>query len=135
MGKVIVCGGLRRLLTSASLCAILIAAPVYAEKPIVSKQLPAASKAVPLYKNANAAIDARVEDLLKRMTLEEKIAQIITMWDSKAEVLDAKGEFDAAKMSKKFPTVLASLRGQVMPMVQGLRALCPGVMCAVRFGW
>jgi beta-glucosidase len=103
MGKVIVCGGLRRLLTSASLCAILIAGPVYAEKPIVSMQLPAASKVVPLYKNANAAIDARVEDLLKRMTLEEKIAQIITVWDSKAEVLDAKGEFDAAKMSKKFP--------------------------------
>jgi beta-glucosidase len=62
-----------------------------------------AASANPLYKDAKAPVEARVDDLIKRMTLEEKIAQIITVWDSKAEVLDAKGEFDAAKMSAKFP--------------------------------
>jgi beta-glucosidase len=61
------------------------------------------SVATPLYKNPNAAVEARVEDLLKRMTLEEKVSQIMTIWDSKADVFDANGEFDAAKMTAKFP--------------------------------
>jgi beta-glucosidase len=56
-----------------------------------------------LYKDAKAPIDARVNDLLAKMTLEEKVAQIMTVWDAKAEVFDVKGEFDAAKMSAKFP--------------------------------
>jgi hypothetical protein len=30
----------------------------------------------PLYRNPSAAIDARVADLLKRMTIEEKVAQM-----------------------------------------------------------
>ncbi len=70
---------------------------------MMSTQIKAAAPALPLYKNANAAVDARVEDLLSRMTLEEKIAQIITVWDSKAEVMDSKGEFDPAKMSQRYP--------------------------------
>lgn len=56
-----------------------------------------------LYKSAEAPVDARVRDLLAKMTLEEKVAQIMTVWDAKAEVFDANGEFDAAKMSAKFP--------------------------------
>ena len=56
-----------------------------------------------LYKNPEAPVDARVRDLLTKMTLEEKIAQIMTVWDAKAEVFDANGEFAAAKMSAKFP--------------------------------
>jgi len=56
-----------------------------------------------LYKSAEAPVDTRVRDLLAKMTLEEKIAQIMTVWDAKAEVFDANGEFDAAKMSAKFP--------------------------------
>ena len=56
-----------------------------------------------LYKSAEAPVDARVRDLLTKMTLEEKIAQIMTVWDAKAEVFDANGEFDSAKMSAKFP--------------------------------
>ena len=55
------------------------------------------------YKNPDAPIAARVDDLLARMTLEEKIAQIITIWDNKPEIFDDKGEFDPVKMSAKFP--------------------------------
>jgi beta-glucosidase len=62
-----------------------------------------AAAASPLYKDATASVDARVNDLLAKMTLAEKIAQIMTVWDAKAEVFDAKGEFDAVKMSTKFP--------------------------------
>ena len=62
-----------------------------------------AVEAEALYKDAKAPIDARVNDLLAKMTLEEKVAQTMTVWDAKAEVFDAKGEFDAVKMSAKFP--------------------------------
>lgn len=56
-----------------------------------------------IYKNARAPVEARVEDLLGRMTLEEKVAQIITIWDNKPQIFDDKGEFDPVKMSAKFP--------------------------------
>jgi len=35
---------------------------------------------LPLYKNPSLSIDRRVEDLLSRMTLEEKIAQLYQIW-------------------------------------------------------
>jgi beta-glucosidase len=59
--------------------------------------------ATPLYKNATAPVDARVRDLVSRMTLEEKVAQLLTIWDEKREIFDASGQFEAAKMSAKFP--------------------------------
>ncbi|MBN2102729.1 glycoside hydrolase family 3 C-terminal domain-containing protein [bacterium] len=39
------------------------------------------SESVPLYKNENASIDERAEDLLKRMTLEEKVQQMMAVGD------------------------------------------------------
>jgi beta-glucosidase len=56
-----------------------------------------------VYKDAKAPLDTRIEDLLSRMTLEEKVAQIITVWDAKKDVFDANMEFDAVKMAAKFP--------------------------------
>jgi beta-glucosidase len=65
-----------------------------------------ASAAVPpaaIYKDPNSPVEARVEDLLARMTLEEKVAQMMSIWDAKAEIFDAKLEFDPAKMALKYP--------------------------------
>lgn len=59
--------------------------------------------AAPTYKNASASLDARVADLLKRMTLDEKIVQISAVWDDKVKIFDNNGEFDAAKMAIAFP--------------------------------
>lgn len=59
--------------------------------------------AAPLYKSAAAPVEARVDDLLGRMTLEEKVAQMQSIWDAKSEVFDAKLELDAHKMAQKFP--------------------------------
>jgi len=48
-------------------------------------------------------VEERVEDLLKRTTLEEKVAQMRSIWDAKSDVFDAKLEFDPAKMAKLYP--------------------------------
>ncbi|CAN5705587.1 glycoside hydrolase family 3 N-terminal domain-containing protein [soil metagenome] len=62
-----------------------------------------AADARPLYKDAAAPIADRVEDLLKRMTLEEKVAQLLTVWDSKVKLLDANAKLDPAKVAALYP--------------------------------
>ena len=57
----------------------------------------------PVYKDAGAPLEQRIEDLLSRMTLEEKIAQITTVWTAKNELLNGQREFDAAKARKLYP--------------------------------
>ena len=64
---------------------------------------PAVLPGSPSYKNAGASVEVRVEDLLSRMTLEEKVAQMQSIWDAKREVFDAKLELDAKKMALQFP--------------------------------
>ena len=48
----------------------------------------------PLYRQSNAPVEARVADLLARMTLEEKVAQLSGIWNRKREIEDAQGRFD-----------------------------------------
>ena len=62
----------------------------------------AAKKGGPLYKDASAPIDLRVRDLLGRMTLEEKVGQIIALWATKAEIMDDLA-FSPAKASAAYP--------------------------------
>jgi beta-glucosidase len=55
------------------------------------------------YQDASLPADARVADLLARMTLEEKAAQMMCVWQKKTETLvDADGDFDHAKASTAF---------------------------------
>jgi beta-glucosidase len=55
------------------------------------------------YKNASLPPAQRVKDLLSRMTLEEKAAQMVCIWREKSEKLvDAEGNFDHAKARKAF---------------------------------
>lgn len=55
------------------------------------------------YRNADLPAEARVEDLLARMTLEEKAAQMTCVWQKKAETLvDAGGRFDPEKARAAF---------------------------------
>jgi len=56
------------------------------------------------YKDPAAPIDLRVRDLLSRMTLDEKVAQLISLWATKAEVMVEGGlDFDPAKASRAYP--------------------------------
>src|SRR5689334_17241513 len=54
----------------------------------------------PDYKNPSLSVDARVADLLKRMTIEEKVAQLTCLWGQRPEVK---------------PTDFATNRGDLSP--------------------
>jgi beta-glucosidase len=58
---------------------------------------------MPPYKNAALPAAKRVKDLLGRMTLQEKAAQMMCVWQQKADtLLDAQGNFDLAKAKASF---------------------------------
>jgi beta-glucosidase len=57
----------------------------------------------PLYKDPGAPVEARIDDLVARMTLDEKIAQITSVWDAKASMFNDKLQFDLAKTRKRIP--------------------------------
>jgi beta-glucosidase len=57
------------------------------------------------YRDATLPVEDRVEDLLGRMTLEEKVAQMVSLWQSKATFTDsATGDFDPRSASPWFRT-------------------------------
>jgi len=59
------------------------------------------SKKAPAFRNPALSPEKRVKDLLSRMTLEQKAAQMMCLWQGKAKTLvDADGNFDPAKAKK-----------------------------------
>ncbi len=66
--------------------------------------MPAAARAAtPIYRDPAAPVDLRVDDLLSRMTLDEKVAQLVTLSRTKRDVMDAELAFDPAKASAAYP--------------------------------
>ncbi|GGY77525.1 beta-glucosidase [Cellvibrio zantedeschiae] len=55
----------------------------------------------PLYKDSKQPTDARVKDLLGRMTLEEKVAQLETVWEKRKQLETDSGEF-TSEHAKEF---------------------------------
>jgi beta-glucosidase len=84
-----------------------------------------AASSLPAYKNPALAPEKRVKDLLSRMTLEEKAAQMTCVWQEKAQkLLDAEGNFDPAKAKAAFKKGLGL--GQVgRPSDAGAPATAP----------
>ena len=71
-------------------------------KTTVSAQKSKSSKTAP-YRNPTLSPEVRVKDLLKRMSLSEKAAQMVCVWQQKPETLvDAEGNFDLAKAKRAF---------------------------------
>ncbi len=65
-------------------------------------------KPAPLYKNPAVAPEKRVKDLLARMTLEEKAAQMMCIWqEKKTKLLDDHGNFDLKKARASFKNGIA----------------------------
>ncbi|MCU6453728.1 glycoside hydrolase family 3 C-terminal domain-containing protein [Sphingomonas sp. A2-49] len=67
--------------------------------------LPAAARVpAPVYRDARAPVDLRVADLIGRMTLDEKVAQLTAIWGDKARMMvDGGLDFDPARASAAFP--------------------------------
>jgi beta-glucosidase len=60
---------------------------------IYAQQTSTTPQADPLYKNASLPIQDRVNDLLSRMTLEEKVFQMASGWDMQLHVIDPTGTY------------------------------------------
>jgi beta-glucosidase len=58
---------------------------------------------MPIYKDPHQPVAKRVDDLLARMTLDEKVAQLETIWEQKAKVQTPAGRFSPELASKNFP--------------------------------
>jgi beta-glucosidase len=85
----------RAVLGATAAALLSVAAPLFADQVL--------GNGPPLYKDPRQPVDRRVEDLLRRMTLEEKIAQLETVWESKAKLQNAQGNFSPELASKNFP--------------------------------
>ncbi len=97
--------------------------------PVAHAQTARADK--PLYKDASQTVEARVDDLLARMTLEEKVAQLVAIWEHKDRIQTAAGDFDPAKASQAFPNGLGMVsrpsdRRGVTPAANGAAGAAAG---------
>ena len=69
----------------------------------MKKESPKRNRTLPPYKFTHLPAARRVKDLLSRMTLDEKAAQMMCVWQEKAtKLLDAEGNFDFAKTKAAF---------------------------------
>jgi beta-glucosidase len=108
----------RKILCAASALAFSIALPM---APVYAAPATASTKTV--YKDASAPIEARVDDLLSRMTLDEKIAQITTVWLDKVKIFADRLQLDPAKLAAQYPNGLghftrpSDAKGAVSPRV------------------
>ncbi len=57
----------------------------------------------PTYKDPSQPVERRVEDLLGRMTLDEKVAQMLTVWEHKDRIQAPDGAFSAARAAAAYP--------------------------------
>lgn len=57
----------------------------------------------PIYKRVNMPVPQRVRDLLRRMTLEEKVAQLCSMWMTKASIMEETLVFSPERAAKAIP--------------------------------
>ena len=92
--------------TSTIFCAASALALSIALPAMPAQAAPAAASSKMIYKDASAPIEARVDDLLARMTLDEKIAQITTVWLDKVKIFDDQLQLDPAKLAAQYPNGL-----------------------------
>jgi beta-glucosidase len=70
---------------------------------LVSEHARSEQLQAPIYKDPRQPVEKRVDDLLSRMTLEEKVAQLETIWEDKAKLQTPDGHFSPELATKNFP--------------------------------
>ena len=70
---------------------------------------PQASAGSAIYKDAAQPVERRVEDLLRRMTQDEKVAQLVAVWEQKGKIQTDDGTFSPAEASQNFPHGLGQI--------------------------
>lgn len=70
---------------------------------LVAADARSAELQAPIYKDPHQPVEKRVDDLLARMTLDEKVAQLETVWENKAKLQTPKGDFSSELASSNFP--------------------------------
>ena len=69
---------------------------------VATAQRPARTAPLP-YRNPSLSVERRVDDLLARMTLDEKVAQMLSLWQGKSAITDpATGAFDPTRAPRWF---------------------------------
>ncbi|WP_010160582.1 glycoside hydrolase family 3 N-terminal domain-containing protein [Sphingomonas sp. PAMC 26617] len=63
----------------------------------------------PVYRDRRAPVDLRVSDLLGRMTLEEKVAQLITLSTAKRDVMDDASAFAPTRADTAYPNGIGQI--------------------------
>ncbi len=61
------------------------------------------------YRNPRLPVARRVQDLLARMTLDEKVYQLQCVWSGKSAIQDADGSFSSDKAARRYPHGLGML--------------------------
>jgi beta-glucosidase len=77
--------------------------------PVAAGPTAAAGTARPVYKDRSQPVERRVEDLLARMTLEEKVAQMVSVWEHKDRLQTPDGTFSPDKASAAYPNGLGQI--------------------------
>jgi beta-glucosidase len=94
----------------APFAAAFAAAAMLGALPTASPARPSAAAVErPLYKDSAQPVERRVEDLLRRMTLEEKVAQMLTVWEHKDKIQTPDGTFSPEKASQAFPNGIGQI--------------------------
>jgi beta-glucosidase-like glycosyl hydrolase len=83
---------------------------------LATASLTLSAQSTPSYKDASLPVERRLDDLLSRMTLEEKVAQTLAVWQQKRQLADANGTFDAAKAAP----ILQHGLGQITRVSDGI---------------
>ncbi len=92
----------------------------------IQKPLTHQPNEIPVYKDSHQTISNRVNDLLGRMTLDDKLAQIECIWIDKAKVVNKDGTFNPDKFKKNYPFGIGEIaRPSESPFGQNLPDLTP----------